>query len=334
VTCQACFRQCLIHDGSRGYCQARINQNGILYSLNYGFIGAMALDPVEKKPLYHFQPGSKTFSVGAPGCNLSCLGCQNYDLSQPGQFWPGITFSPNIVSQLNQMARGNQADSWAFTYTEPTVFLEYATDLAEEAYLNGLPSIWVTNGSMSAELLKSLTPSVAAMNIDLKGFTEKFYHEVTFGKLSTVKNNIELALSLGIWVEVTTLIISDLNDSDSELNELTTFLASLSTDLPWHISRFFPRHKQSHIQVTPIQSLLKARDIALDNGLKYVYIGNAAGPGFGDTVCPNCRNILIVRDGYKIDKDELSPRGFCPKCKTKIAGRWQRSLVSNQLNFS
>jgi pyruvate formate lyase activating enzyme len=330
VTCQACFHGCDIPEGRRGFCQSRVNKNGILYSLNYGYTGSLALDPIEKKPLYHFQPGTMTFSVGAPGCNFTCLGCQNHDLSRPGAGWPGTKYESNIVSRLNQMAADNDADSWSFTYSEPTVFLEYAIDLAQEAYLNGLSSVWVTNGAMSPEVLKSLPPAVAAMNIDLKGFTEKFYSDVTGGRLATVKNNIELALSLGIWVEVTTLLIHGLNDSESELGELTAFLASLSPDLPWHVSRFFPRHRQSHLQATPIPSLEKAKDIALTNGLRYVYIGNAFNLGYGDTVCPSCGQLLISRKGYQITHYNFSQTGLCPQCGSKIAGRWARGLVAPQ----
>jgi pyruvate formate lyase activating enzyme len=301
----------------------------MLYSLNYGYSASLALDPIEKKPLYHFQPGSMTLSVGAPGCNLSCLGCQNHDLSRPGPNWPGAKFPPDIVSRLNQTAALNDADSWSFTYSEPTVFLEYAIDLAAEAQLNGLPSVWVTNGSMSPEVLRALPPAVAAMNIDLKGFTEAFYREVTGGSLAAVKRNIELALSLGIWVEVTTLLIPGLNDSPAELNGLTAFLASLSPELPWHVSRFFPRHRQSHIQATPIPALEMAKGIGLDNGLRYVYVGNATKPGYGDTVCPSCRRTLIARTGYSIEKNDLGPDGVCPHCRAKIAGRWAPGLVAN-----
>jgi pyruvate formate lyase activating enzyme len=330
VNCLACFHRCDIPDGRRGFCQSRVNKNGILYTLNYGYTASLALDPVEKKPLYHFQPGSMTFSVGAPGCNFSCLGCQNHDLSRPGSSWPGVKYNPDIITRLNQMAFDNGADSWSFTYSEPTVFLEYAIDLGLEAHLNGLPSIWVTNGSMSPEVLKALPPAVSAMNIDLKGFTKKFYHEVAGGRLTAVKDNIELALSLGIWVEVTTLVIPGLNDSISELEQLTSYLAALSPDLPWHISRFFPRHRQSHIPATPISTLERAKDIAQNNGLNYVYIGNAFSPKYGDTVCPSCGLSLIKRHGFTVLENQLTNGGLCPKCLTKIAGRWNYNFEANQ----
>jgi pyruvate formate lyase activating enzyme len=302
----------------------------MLYALNYGFTGALALDPVEKKPLFHFQPGSMTFSVGAPGCNLTCLGCQNHDLSRPGPAWPGGRYDHGIVFRLGQMAMDNQADSWSFTYSEPTVFLEYAMDLAQEAHASGLPSIWVTNGSMSADLLKALPPAVEAMNVDLKGFTEKFYSEVAGGRLAVVKDNIALALSLGIWVEVTTLLIPGLNDSEGELGELAAFLASLSPDLPWHVSRFFPRHRQSDVPVTSTKSLLAAREIGLSKGLRFVYLGNVAGPGFADTVCPGCGRTLVARNGFLVMKDELAGQDRCSFCRTAIAGRWGRDPSQGQ----
>ncbi|MDR0354395.1 MAG: AmmeMemoRadiSam system radical SAM enzyme [Deltaproteobacteria bacterium] len=322
VKCQACFRGCVIPDGRRGYCLGRKNLGGELYSLNYGFVGAIGVDPVEKKPLYHFRPGTTTFSLGAPGCNLSCRGCQNNGLSHPGLDWPGVLSEPGLSVALAMASLARDADSCAFTYSEPTVFVEFALDVAHEVYAAGMDSIWVTNGSMTPEVMKSLQPAVVALNIDLKGFTEKFYKEVTGGSLKVVTDNIELALSLGMWVEVTTLLIPGLNDSDGELAELSGFLAGLSADLPWHISRFFPRHLQKDIPVTPEESLRRAREIGHDQGLKHVYIGNAEGSGYSDTICPNCSEKLVERKAYGLRLDLLSGVGHCPKCRTEIPGRW------------
>jgi pyruvate formate lyase activating enzyme len=206
------------------------------------------------------------------------------------------------------------------TYSEPTVFYEYALDLGLEAAKNGLPVIWVTNGSMNPDILAKL--NLAAMNIDLKGFTEDFYRQVTSGSLAQVLTNIEKALSLGIWVEVTTLLIPGLNDSQTDLTNLARFLASLSPDLPWHISRFFPRHRQRDIPPTPVSSLLLAREIGRREGLKYVYLGNLQGQDFSDTFCPSCGKRLVGRDGYAISLNLLAESGACPKCQTPIPGRW------------
>jgi pyruvate formate lyase activating enzyme len=327
VRCALCFRSCHIPAGKKGMCQVRENKAGTLFTLNYGYTGAISLDPVEKKPLYHFQPGSKTFSIGTPGCNLTCLGCQNSDLSRPGPNWQGVPLQTDIAKQLGRIALAHKADSWSFTYNEPTVFFEFAQDLAQEAECQGLPVIWVTNGSMSKDVIDIL--DVSAMNIDLKAFTEDFYRTVTSGSLKQVTDNIERALSRGLWVEVTTLLISGLYDSDKELNALTSFLASLSLELPWHISRFFPRHRQTDIQPTPIADLLRARDIGKAKGLKYIYLGNVQGAGFADTTCPDCEQTLIVRDGYQLKADRLSGSGVCPNCGAKIPGCWFPGRTSN-----
>jgi pyruvate formate lyase activating enzyme len=320
IICRLCFRGCRTAIGQRGFCRVRLNRDGQLITLNYGHTGAISLDPVEKKPLYHFRPGSLTLSIGAPGCNLACLGCQNYHLSRPDLDWPGESPPGDIVSRLAALALEQGADSWAFTYSEPTVFYEYALDLGARAAQDGQPVIWVTNGSMNTAILESL--SLSAMNIDLKAFTQDFYSRITQGSLVQVKSNIEKALYLGIWVEVTTLLIPGLNDSETELKNLTRYLASLSPDLPWHVSRFFPRYRQNDLEPTPVASLIKAREIGRSAGLKYVYLGNLQGPNFSDTFCPNCRKLLVARQGYCISENHLSSDGLCPSCGTHIPGRW------------
>ncbi|MDR1487804.1 MAG: AmmeMemoRadiSam system radical SAM enzyme, partial [Deltaproteobacteria bacterium] len=316
VECGLCFRACIIAPGKRGMCQARENRFGTLISLNYGYTKALALDPVEKKPLYHFQPGSMTFSIGAPGCNFTCLGCQNHNLSRPGLDWPAVAASEGIVETLAGVALEQRADSWSFTYSEPTVFFEYAQDLGRQAISQGLPVIWVTNGSMSKEVIETI--KVSAMNIDLKSFSDSFYKTVAGGRLSVVAENIERALARDIWVEITTLLIGGLNDSDQELEKLTKYLAGLSLDIPWHVSRFFPHHLQNHIPATPVASLLKAREIGRKNGLRHIYLGNARGQGFSDTICPSCGELLISREGYQINIDRLSSSGECSSCRTPI----------------
>ena len=278
------------------------------------------MDPVEKKPLYHFMPGTSTLSIGSPGCNLTCLGCQNHLLSRPGPDYDGEPPPHDIINGLVRAARAQGAGSVSLTYSEPTVFFEYAADIGKAALGQSLPVIWVTNGSMSPEILPEL--SLAAMNIDLKGFTEEFYRTITGGALAPVMGSIERALELGIWVEVTTLLIPGLNDSDDALRAMAAWLASLSKDLPWHLSRFFPRHKQKDVPATPLSSMTKARDIGAGEGLRHIYLGNVPGEGHSDTICPACGKLLVQRTGFSVAVNGLSADGICPGCGASIPGRW------------
>jgi pyruvate formate lyase activating enzyme len=298
----------------------RVNQGGELFTLNYGYKGALAMDPVEKKPLYHFLPGTLTFSLGAPGCNFDCLGCQNHSLAHPGKSFPGVKDSVD-PSALVDLALESGAKSMSFTYSEPTVFFEYAQDTGTLAEKKGLYNIWVTNGYFTPSTLEDLD-YVRAMNIDLKGFTEDFYSKVTAGRLEPVKKAIEASFRKGIWVELTTLLIPTVNDKDEDLDKLSAFIAALSPDIPWHISRFMPLHKQSHLYKTPRELLLRAREIGKKNGLNYVYIGNLEGPGYTDTACPECGTLLVGRAGYLVTTMRLGKDGKCPHCGTKIAGVW------------
>jgi pyruvate formate lyase activating enzyme len=312
-----------LNDNNRGRCGVRAFADGQVWTLNYGYTGAIALDPVEKKPFYHFWPGSQTFSIGTPGCNFTCLGCQNHGLSQVAPNWPGAgRVSPRLPELLAQKAIGEGASSLAFTYNEPTVFFEYAQDVAESGFEKGLPSLWVTNGFFTRETLERLE-RVAAFNVDLKGFREDFYHKVAGGSLKPVLETIERIVAKGSWVEVTTLLIPGLNDSDEELDALTKWLAQVSVDVPWHVSRFSPRYKQMDRPTTPIDAMERARDVGRANGLRYVYLGNAQGRGYGDTLCPGCGQVVVKRSGFWVDDYRLGPEGQCPNCETKIAGRWR-----------
>ncbi|MDR1166262.1 MAG: AmmeMemoRadiSam system radical SAM enzyme [Deltaproteobacteria bacterium] len=320
VRCLLCARGCAPREGERGFCQVRINRGGEFFSLNYGYAEALSLDPVEKKPLYHFWPGTATFSVGAPGCDFDCLGCQNFTLSRPGTDYPGPArvISPEDVVE---MGLETGARSLSFTYSEPTVFYEFAVDAGDIAREKGLPSIWVTNGFLSAAAFDGLG-SVAAMNIDLKGFTEKFYLEVAHGRLGPVLDSIREAWRRGIWLEVTTLLIPGLNDGREELEKLVAFLVSVSPDIPWHVSAFAPLRKQADLRRTSPRDLERAREIGRAGGLNYVYLGNAVGPGYGDTVCPQCRALLIERRGYETRLALPLAEGACPSCGQKIPGVW------------
>jgi pyruvate formate lyase activating enzyme len=278
---------------------------------------------VEKKPFYHFWPGTKTFSIGAPGCNFTCLGCQNHGLSQVEANWPGLSrSSPNLAEALVKAALEEGASSLAFTYSEPTVFYEYAQDLTERGSERGLSSLWVTNGYFTQETLRRLD-KVVAFNVDLKSFSEAFYRKVTGGGLKPVLETLARIVENNQWLEVTTLLIPDLNDSEAELMALTKWLASLSVDIPWHVSRFSPRYKQMDKSSTPISTLEKAKDIGRANGLKHVYLGNASGLGYGDTLCPNCAKTVIRRSGFLVDEYLLGPNGRCPACGSLVAGRWR-----------
>ncbi|MDR1872978.1 MAG: AmmeMemoRadiSam system radical SAM enzyme [Deltaproteobacteria bacterium] len=321
--CLLCPFTCRLNLNNRGRCGVRVFSEGQVWTLNYGYTGAIALDPVEKKPFYHFWPGSQTFSVGTPGCNFTCLGCQNHSLSQVAANWPGVGHSsPRLAEVLVMEALSEGASSLAYTYNEPTVFYEYAQDLAERGHDKGLPSLWVTNGFFTAETLDRLI-HVEAFNVDLKGFQEDFYHKVSGGSLKPVLKTLEKIVALGRWLEVTTLLIPGLNDSPAELKALAKWLADLSVDIPWHISRFIPRYKQMDRSTTPVESMERAKEIGLESGLRYVYIGNAQGPGYGDTVCPNCQKVLIKRSGFWVDENLLGKEGECPGCGAKIAGRWR-----------
>jgi pyruvate formate lyase activating enzyme len=290
--------------------------------LNYGYDGALNLDPVEKKPLYHFLPGTLTFSVGAPGCSFDCLGCQNASLSRPDPGWPGVGGRGAEPARLARAALETGARSLSFTYSEPTVFYEYARDIGEAAFGLGLPSVWVTNGFMGPEALEGISGHVRAINVDLKGFTESFYRRVTGGRLAPVKETIERARGLGIWTEVTTLLIPTVNDGDGELDALAGFLAGVDPGMPWHISRFAPMRKQAHLRATGTGELERAREVGRANGLRHVYIGNAKGGDYGDTVCPGCGVTVVSRDGYAVFRNALGTDGICPSCGERVPGVW------------
>jgi pyruvate formate lyase activating enzyme len=284
-------------------------------------MSAISVDPIEKKPIFHFLPGTTTFSIGAPGCNFTCLGCQNHTLSRVPLEWRGFPGDKAQPEALVEEAIVSGASSIAFTYSEPTVFFEYAQEVALAAAEKGLPSVWVTNGYMSSTVLEQLE-NVVAINIDLKGFSDSFYREVTGASLAPILGNISLALDLGIWVEVTTLLIPGLNDSEEQLRALTNWLASRNPDLPWHVSRFVPCFKQNHLPATPIESLEKAVKIGQESGLNHIYVGNVLGKGYADTICPQCGTALIVRKGFMIEKCLIDKNGICPNCNNRISGCW------------
>jgi len=320
VQCGLCRFRCRIADGQRGICGVRENRDGTLFTLVYGKAVAEHLDPIEKKPLFHLLPGSTTYSVATVGCNFRCLHCQNSAISQPEQgklVIAGIDLPP---AEIVRRAQAFGCQSIAYTYTEPTIFYEYAYETAILAHAAGLKNIFVTNGYITPEALAQIHPFLDAANIDLKGFSAKFYREVVHAMLDEVLASIVEYKRLGIWIEITTLLIPNWNDSDEELRGIARFIAEqVGVETPWHVSQFHPTYKLTDQPRTPVATLRRARQIGIDAGLKYVYEGNVPGEGGESTYCPGCGKLLIERHGYSI-KANLIRDGRCPVCSAAIAG--------------
>jgi pyruvate formate lyase activating enzyme len=319
VRCRACHHLCLIQEGRRGICWVRENRQGTLYSLVYGKPIAAHVDPIEKKPLFHFLPGSNSFSLATAGCNFRCLFCQNADISQARDLKriPGEEVPPEEIISSAIRAK---CLSVSYTYTEPTIFFEYAQDIALLADGQGLKNVFVTNGYMTKDVLEALHPHLHAANVDLKAFREDFYKTQCGAKLSPVLETLKIMKRLGIWVEVTTLIIPTLNDSKEELKELARFIADdLGPETPWHISRFHPTFKLTHLPATPIKTLQQAWETGKEAGLRYVYTGNVPGDTAEKTYCHHCGHLLLDRFGFSILKNNLQ-KGKCPRCQTSMDG--------------
>lgn len=323
VRCGLCGHRCHIEPGKRGICQVRENRDGALYSLVYGKVVAANTDPIEKKPLFHFLPGTSSFSIATAGCNFRCLHCQNYSISQlPREAKsapiPGAPMTPEDIARH---AENSGCRSISYTYTEPTIFMEYALDTARIARGEGLRNVFVTNGFMTPESASVASELIDAMNIDLKGDAE-FYKKVCGARVEPVREAIKLLWDKGVWIEVTTLLIPGYNDSDAVLTEIAGFMASVSIDMPWHLSRFHPMYKLDDAPVTPVATIKKALNIGKDAGIKYVYSGNIPGEGGEDTVCPKCGTSLVERVGYAILRNIIK-NSSCPECGEAIAGVWE-----------
>jgi len=305
----------------------RENRGGRLYTLVYGRTITQHVDPIEKKPLFHFHPGSTAYSVATPGCNFRCRWCQNWDISQVAakqHLNVGDSLSP---TQIVVAARRAGCQSIAYTYTEPTVFFEYAYDTARLAHETGLANILVTNGYLTSDALDTFQPYLDAANVDLKAFRDETYRQYVDARLQPVLDTVKAMTRLGIWLEVTTLVIPGINDDTRELRDAAEFIANeLGADTPWHISRFSPAHKMTHIPPTPVAALIRAREIGLRAGLRYVYVGNV--PGEENTFCRQCGRLLIRRDGYLVVEKHIQPNGWCPNCGTPVAGEWVTEVVS------
>ncbi len=321
VKCGLCAHNCLIHNGHRGICAVRENKDGILYSLVYGKVISTNIDPIEKKPLFHFLPASTSFSIATVGCNFRCKHCQNYEISQfPRERKFRIPGSDMTPEEIVDNAAHNNCYSISYTYTEPTIFLEFAYDCARLAHEKGIRNVFVSNGYTGPDAARLIGPWLDGNNIDLKG-SDRFYRDICGARLEPVKETIRLMKELGVWLEVTTLIIPDLNDSEKDLTDIAEFICSVDSGIPWHVSQFYPTYKLLDKPRTPVEKLRQAREIGFRAGLKYVYEGNVPGEGGENTYCPSCRETLMGRVGYRILENRIKD-GKCPKCGTEIEGVW------------
>mgnify|MGYP001197159896 FL=1 len=318
VQCFLCSHRCQIAPGKRGICAVRENIEGTLYSLVYGKIIAQHVDPIEKKPLFNFHPGSRSYSIATVGCNFRCLHCQNSDISQyprKHQVIPGEEITPEQVVQAAEKAG---CSSISYTYTEPTIFFEFAYDCARLAKEKGIKNVFVSNGYTSPEATRLIAPYLDANNIDLKG-DDNFYKKLCGAKLQPVLDTIKLMKELGVWLELTTLIIPTYNDSEDFLKWAAGFIKSVSADIPWHVTQFYPTYKLLDQPRTPIKVLRMARDIGLKAGLKYVYEGNVPGEGGENTYCHSCGEALIERIGYSLGAIKIKD-SKCLNCGTGVSG--------------
>ncbi|MEI6212848.1 MAG: AmmeMemoRadiSam system radical SAM enzyme [Desulfuromonadales bacterium] len=320
VRCDLCRHRCTIGKDSSGRCRVRVNMGGELVTLVYGRVIAEHTDPVEKKPLFHFLPGSTTYSIATVGCNFRCRNCQNHGIAQFSPTGNGTVPGEYVEpSEIVRRAVNAGCSSISYTYTEPTIYFEYALDTARLARQAGLKNIFVTNGYITPEALDIIAPCIDASNIDLKGYSANFYNRMAGAALADVLECIIDYHRRGIWIEITTLVIAGENDSVEQLAGIAEFIATkLGSDVPWHLSRFFPQHQMPNHPVTPASALAKGVSAARSAGLRFVYEGNFEG-GLCDTICPQCSRGIIKRRGYRSVMSE-DFNGSCPGCGSHIAG--------------
>ena len=321
VNCQLCPRRCLIQNNKRGFCGVRENKEGILYSLVYGEPCAVHVDPIEKKPLFHFFPKSKAFSIATVGCNLKCKFCQNWEISQAS---PGDVRTYKLSpEEIVEHAIKSGSRSIAYTYTEPTIFYEYMIDIAKIAKRSGVKNVMHSAGHISEEPLRQLCKYLDAANIDLKGFTEDYYSEMSLGSLESVLKTLKILDEEGVWVEITNLVVPGLNDDPELIKAMSIWIKdNLGPETPLHFSRFWPMYKLKNLSPTPVSTIERARKIAMENGLKFVYIGNVVGHKAEDTFCPVCGKSIIERSGYSINKINIKD-GKCVFCNAEVPGVWK-----------
>jgi len=322
VKCTLCPHKCELKEGQIGFCGVRKNINNKLYTLVYNKAASLAIDPIEKKPLFHFYPSQKILSIATMGCNLACKYCQNYSLS----FFDGKGKTDNIdgtaiePKEVVDYAIKHNTIGIAYTYSEPTIFYEYLKDISIEMKKKNLKNVWVTNGYIEKEPQLQMKDYIDAVNNDLKFMSDEKYKKFTSGRLKPVLLALKRWKKMGIWLEVTTLVIPGLNDNQKEISDIIDFIKNeLGAETPWHISRFYPQYKMKDFAPTPTQTLINIRETALEKGLKYVYIGNIWESEGENTYCPNCGKIIIKRSGYNIDSYNIKD-SKCINCGEKIDG--------------
>jgi len=322
IQCDLCPRDCRLHEGQRGLCFVRQRVGDAMVLTTYGRSSGFCVDPIEKKPLNHFYPGSSVFSFGTAGCNLACKFCQNWDISKSREM--DSLMDAASPERIAEVALETGCKSVAFTYNDPVIFAEYAMDAADACHAHGVQTVAVTAGYMHPEPRRDFYAKMDAANVDLKGFTDDFYFRQTGAHLAPVLDTLQyLKHETDCWFEITTLLIPGLNDSTAELEAMTRWIAEhLGPDVPLHFTAFHPDYKMTDVQRTPLATLQRARNIALANGLHHVYTGNVHDTEGGTTFCPGCEATLIERDWHSILRYELSGGGACPHCGTVIAGRF------------
>jgi len=318
VKCNLCNHHCTIKNGQFGICYVRQNKDGILYTHVYDRIIAEHVDPIEKKPLFHFLPGSTSYSVATVGCNFKCRFCQNANIAQMPADQGQISGMPLTPEQVVQTAIKNRCKSISFTYTEPTIYFEFALETAQKAHAQNIKNIFVSNGYMSKEAIKSIGSWLDAANIDLKSFNNQFYAKYCGGKLQPVLENLVSLKAHNVFVEITTLVVTGLNDDPKEIKQAADFIVKeLGPDTPWHLSRFHPTYRLKDRPSTPIETLQRSRKIGMDAGLYYVFTGNVPGDTGESTFCHQCGTLLIDRFGFRIQKNILDTCR-CPHCQTPV----------------
>ncbi|MHB1095228.1 MAG: AmmeMemoRadiSam system radical SAM enzyme [Gemmatimonadaceae bacterium] len=322
IQCDLCPRDCRLREGQRGLCFVRKVEEGRMVLTTYGRSSGFCVDPIEKKPLSHFYPGTSVFSFGTAGCNLACKFCQNWDISKSRE--TDTLVDQAMPDEIAAAAERSGCASVAFTYNDPVIFAEYAMDVADACHARGLKTVAVTAGYMHDQPRREFYATMDAANVDLKGFSEDFYHTLTSAHLQPVLDTlVYLVRETKVWVEITTLLIPGRNDSDAELEAMSAWITrELGPDVPLHFSAFHPDWKMTDVPPTPPSTLTRARSIALKAGLHYVYTGNVHDQSGGTTSCPSCQAPLIVRDWYDITAYQLTPEGQCPRCGTTVAGHF------------